>query len=495
MQQHQHRPASARADRDSTASPGQQHNPAPAYPPAGAPSAAPSSTSRRSFVRTLMSIASVAALSTTAPVVVSPPIASASTQDRTFATIERFRSARAAFNRLWDELDEAEGKIGDRPFAWVGWRHKETIGREGIEELRDDLLSETEDREQKRRIRSEYRRKLQEIAAAEKAVEDWYREHGLADLRSQVAIARDEYNAADRALAGAIPTTPAGLVGLLTFIRENAWDDQGPKHLWEQRSDEMMAHTRAIEASVRGMAGGELASVSTADVEALKAALDASGDAQLLDLAERYIFAEAEHEVACGEHSKLEEAWFDARGPMPKALRVRKTDAALGIQPLAPVRGAPRRKSYEFAYDVDPLRAETWPVGECDIQETADMYSISRQRAAPSPEARARADEIIAAYDEWEAKRPKVKPRAVAAADRKKDAACSRACRIEEQVADTPATSLAGLVAKARCAVALCRDGRPDPAVLSTELAASIIADLLAMQAAPETAVTPAAAA
>jgi hypothetical protein len=63
-------------------------------------------------------------------------------------------------------------------------------------------------------------------------------------------------------------------------------------------------------------------------------------------------------------------------------------------------------------------------------------------------------DEIIAAHDEWRKKRDRKKPRGLVAAERKRNKVADRLIELEEQIAETPATSIGGMIAKARCAQA-----------------------------------------
>ena len=98
----------------------------------------------------------------------------------------------------------------------------------------------------------------------------------------------------------------------------------------------------------------------------------------------------------------------------------------------------------------------------------------------PSTEARARADEIIAASDQWQKTKQK-KPRRLVTAQRKRDQACDRMTKLEERITETPATSIAGITAKARCAKAYDADCQPDCDDPLSMFSASIVRDLLAM--------------
>jgi hypothetical protein len=98
----------------------------------------------------------------------------------------------------------------------------------------------------------------------------------------------------------------------------------------------------------------------------------------------------------------------------------------------------------------------------------------------PSTQARGRADEIIAPSDQWQKTRGK-KPRRLLAAERKRDEATAVMAELAERIAETPAKSIEGMIAKARCAKAHdadCYPGCDDPVSI---FSASIVRDLLAM--------------
>jgi hypothetical protein len=89
----------------------------------------------------------------------------------------------------------------------------------------------------------------------------------------------------------------------------------------------------------------------------------------------------------------------------------------------------------------------------------------------PSPAARARADEIVAAFDKWE-KQCERKPREYRAAKRANDARETQLWALERKIRDTRAHSLAGLIAKAQKGRELDDD---------ETFAEALVADLLAL--------------
>ena len=89
----------------------------------------------------------------------------------------------------------------------------------------------------------------------------------------------------------------------------------------------------------------------------------------------------------------------------------------------------------------------------------------------PSAAARARADEIVSAFDTWQKRRDR-RPRGYRAAERAMDAAGRRLCDLERKICSTRARSLAGLIAKARLGREVGDEDR---------FGAALIADLLVL--------------
>ena len=85
------------------------------------------------------------------------------------------------------------------------------------------------------------------------------------------------------------------------------------------------------------------------------------------------------------------------------------------------------------------------------------------------------------ARDEWHKTREQKQPRRLLTAERKRDRASDHMMELEEQIAEMPATSIAGMVAKARCARASDENCYPDCDDPLSIFSASIVRDLLAM--------------
>jgi hypothetical protein len=196
--------------------------------------------------------------------------------------------------------------------------------------------------------------------------------------------------------------------------------------------------------------------------------------------------------ASSGAHGRLidkvepfEEKMFAARKVAEKArpdvLQVTSADRSLGL-PLPKPDGDGKFRFYDVA-TVDDLRKEKWSVAE--RSDKGSITIVPHENIVPSPKARARADEIVQAFDTWFAKYSK-RPRGLRAAERRRDAACSKQSSLERRIEAMRATSLAGLVAKARCLKLQYRDGEIvscfDDA--AETLACSIGRDLLSMKAA-----------
>jgi hypothetical protein len=122
----------------------------------------------------------------------------------------------------------------------------------------------------------------------------------------------------------------------------------------------------------------------------------------------------------------------------PEALRVQPGDAGLGIR--KPQDGGLYSKS-----DVEDLKGKTW--FDCDRRIEGEVTLIRLWNFIPSPQARARAEEIIAAHERWSAltaKGPRA-PRGFRKAERAQIAAANREWAIEQKIQKTPAKTLEGL--------------------------------------------------
>jgi hypothetical protein len=133
---------------------------------------------------------------------------------------------------------------------------------------------------------------------------------------------------------------------------------------------------------------------------------------------------------------------------------------------------------------VDDLRKEKWIVTKMAGQQD-QITIVLNENVAPSLEARARADEIVQAFDTWFAEYTK-RSRGLRTAERRRDAACSKEKTLRRKIIATPAATVEGLVAKARCIQAQFIDGeiKPHSDDADDTLSYSIARDLRSMKAA-----------
>lgn len=169
-----------------------------------------------------------------------------------------------------------------------------------------------------------------------------------------------------------------------------------------------------------------------------------SADAELFNLLEAHLSAAVEQRRLYKVFDKFEAELFRLykQQPIPDVLRQRPEDLELGLPKLMA-----NESFYQKAHEVDHLRGKRWLHGNLIVEGDRSVYTSLW--ITPSSAARARADEIIAAYSKWN-KRCDRLPRGYRAAERAKNAAEGRLLAIERKIRGTRAHSLAGLIAKAR---------------------------------------------
>jgi hypothetical protein len=208
-------------------------------------------------------------------------------------------------------------------------------------------------------------------------------------------------------------------------------------------------------------------------------------DAVLLKLVDEWFAAHEEQERLREIYNEHEAAWFAGRRKLeekiPEALKVRPDDVEIGIPWLKAVNkdvyGIALEGSNFAGSDINSLRQEKWHYTGGIVTDTDGVDIYRSWWATPAPAARARADEIIAAYDKWHKKFER-RPRAYRAAERRYKEAVDKCYRLRDEVIpEIRATTLRGLAAKARVVIA-------DDVYGEEELAASIARDLAAMMSA-----------
>ena len=168
-------------------------------------------------------------------------------------------------------------------------------------------------------------------------------------------------------------------------------------------------------------------------------------DAELLSLADEYVLAEQRW---CDLNVAVDRLAFDDhRARMPKVLEWRDEDLELGLPQFQYVDEV--RNAWDCPANVNRLREERWPVTARSGAD--DDLTLRFLLLTPSPQALARADEIIAAFDAWNAKRY---PRGLKKLERERDRAFEVYASIEERIAATPASTADGIMTKIRCAQA-----------------------------------------
>jgi hypothetical protein len=198
-------------------------------------------------------------------------------------------------------------------------------------------------------------------------------------------------------------------------------------------------------------------------------------DAELLRLVDDYFAAMAEEKRLGELHEPHERKFFEQRAKrwqqVPGALRVRPEDLDLGIPPAAATADGVYQPS-----EMVHLRSDKW-VMSGEVRREGDTITLTTRTAVPSEAARARADEIVAAFDKW-TKWCERRSREDRAAKRAYDAATAVTCKLENRIAKMPAMSLAGIIAKTKMG----KDAYPD-ADYEPDFVGALIADLLALDA------------
>jgi hypothetical protein len=198
-----------------------------------------------------------------------------------------------------------------------------------------------------------------------------------------------------------------------------------------------------------------------------------SPDAKLLQLFDEYMSTAEEHRRVYGLYQRGR-AKHQAKHPMPEVMLVRPEDAELGL-PDRPGDGS----SYEWC--IQELKRAEWPVyEEVDAPDGTRFWGAAGGTVfhyePPSAAARARADEIIEAHNEWH-DRYWYEPREARSLERQADRLSKRKDKLRAKIDRTRAHTIAGLAAKAQVAAI---EGEHDTQFADTTLW-SIARDMRAM--------------
>jgi hypothetical protein len=173
-------------------------------------------------------------------------------------------------------------------------------------------------------------------------------------------------------------------------------------------------------------------------------------DAELFKLIEEHRLARLEEQRLYKVFQPFEKRHIDNsrrhQAAMPEVLKVRPDDRDIGIPIRMMDTGA-----YDSAGKVGGLQGEFWH--HIAIEERSGIpIGVRCWNVEPTPAARTRADEIIAAFDEWKRAEPR-KSRGYRKVGRAQQAAAHRQARLEDRIFATLARTPAGLAAKARLAI------------------------------------------
>ncbi|MCJ2092273.1 hypothetical protein MKK67_07160 [Methylobacterium sp. J-072] len=211
---------------------------------------------------------------------------------------------------------------------------------------------------------------------------------------------------------------------------------------------------------------------------------DTHPDAELLDLWRRRGLAEAAAKAAGRRHDDLSDA---TKLPLPpEAVFVQAGDEGFGFLGLATAHGSGR-----LWYSVQapgaggragPLRRRRTRIVDEPFPEGHSLHGTDSTigRRVAWPEAQARADAIVAAWDGWKAELERIYAASgLHAAEAEWEALDDAQNELDGAIRDATARTLDGLRIKAQLAqIDLDEETRPDPGLI-----AGLVRDIMAMQA------------
>lgn len=167
-------------------------------------------------------------------------------------------------------------------------------------------------------------------------------------------------------------------------------------------------------------------------------------DAVLIDLVEQYSVALRKWSQLSDIHSDLE---YGPSKPMPDILNTRESDKKLLAEYSDLWSLHDNKHIWSVGWVVDALRKEKWPRSKTVSKPGRTV--ITTKHVAPSAGSRARADEIIAAYDDWQ-QTGEFPKRGYKKARREAKRAERELWAIEDQIENTRAKTTDGMMAKIR---------------------------------------------
>jgi hypothetical protein len=205
---------------------------------------------------------------------------------------------------------------------------------------------------------------------------------------------------------------------------------------------------RNILGAIATGAAAALAATIAEPATAAAAPIGPHPDAELIAIADQYAVAYKKWSDLSLVVDRMDGSRFAARGDRPEVLNRREADAELGLPSLWSYPND-HEAIWDRPIDVDPLREAKWLISS--KSEADDEVTVSVRKVTPSPAARVRADEIIAAYDDWQSRSARL-PRGYRKAKCESDKAHRAYMRLERRIANTQANTLEGMLAKVRCA-------------------------------------------
>jgi hypothetical protein len=191
-----------------------------------------------------------------------------------------------------------------------------------------------------------------------------------------------------------------------------------------------------------------LASTIAQPATAAAATIGPHPDTELLAMADQYAVAYKKWSDLSLVVDRMDGSRFAARGDRPEIINWQEADAELGLPSPWPYPND-HKAIWDRPIDVEPLREAKWQISS--KSETDDEVTISLRKVTPSLAARVRADEIIAAYDDWHSRGERL-PRGYRKAKCESDKAHRAYMRLERRIANSRANTLEGMLAKVRCA-------------------------------------------
>jgi hypothetical protein len=242
-----------------------------------------------------------------------------------------------------------------------------------------------------------------------------------------------------------------------------------------------LSRRTALTALAALPAAAVMPAIAAAAVPAISvAATAAPPDAELRALVDR--FADAQKrcndlyyraDILSGEGIK--------QAPVPEALFWRKSDEELGLPKPYYVGVLDEKKAFDRS-TVNQLRRETWWF--TSAERDGDRLTLVQDKRAPAPTARARADEIISAWDQWH-KEPKPR-RGHKKALREARKVDNEIDDLASQIADVECLTPGDLCEKIKCLMAYdganaIEDLNLDQGDISEGMTLSIFRDIFAM--------------